>query len=156
MTKDMSLDLDEQISISIPSIFGYEEVITEAVGSIAKIKNFPLEKTSKLKLAVAEACINAIEHGNNKDASKKVMVTITSQENLISASIHDQGRNQIEPDHKMTDLGKQIQNKQIGGWGLFLIEKLVDSVEVESDPGRFTKTTLTVNRNDDNSDGTSQ
>ena len=65
----MSLDLDEQISISIPSIFGYEEVITEAVGSIAKIKKFPLEKTSKLKLAVAEACINAIEHGNNKDAS---------------------------------------------------------------------------------------
>ena len=56
----------------------------------------------------------------------------------------------------MTDLGKQIQNKQIGGWGLFLIEKLVDSVEVESNPGRFTKTTLAVNRNDDNSDGTSQ
>ena len=156
MTTDMSLDLDEQISISIPSIFGYEEVITEAVGSIAKIKKFPLEKTSKLKLAVAEACINAIEHGNNKEASKKVMVTITSQENLISASIHDQGCNQIEPDHKMTDLGKQIQNKQIGGWGLFLIEKLVDSVEVESDPGRFTKTTLTVSRNDDNSDSTSQ
>ena len=62
--------LAEEISITIPSVFGYEEVITEAVGSVAKIKKLPLEKTSKLKLAVAEACINSIEHGNRKDPDK--------------------------------------------------------------------------------------
>ena len=69
-SKGPAVDNIEEVSIAIPSVFGYEEVITEAVGSIAKIRKFPLEKTSKLKLAVAEACINAIEHGNAKDASK--------------------------------------------------------------------------------------
>ena len=88
----------------IPSVFGYEEVITEAVGSVAKIKKLPLEKTSKLKLAVAEACINSIEHGNQKDPDKKVVVTIRCEANSITACIQDAGGGNIAPQHKMPDL----------------------------------------------------
>ena len=147
-SKGPAVDNIEEVSIAIPSVFGYEEVITEAVSSIAKNRKFPLEKTSKLKLAVAEACINAIEHGNAKDASKMVIVTIHYQNGSISASIQDQGGNQIDENHDMMGLKEQIDKKEIGGWGLFLIKKLVDTVEVKSDPGQSTITTLTINKDD--------
>ena len=138
--------LAEEISITIPSVFGYEEVITEAIGSVAKIKKLPLEKTSKLKLAVAEACINSIEHGNQKDPDKKVVVTIRCEANSITACIQDAGGGNIDPQHKMPDLKEQIQVKEIGGWGMFLINELVDKVEVDSVPGQPTTTTLTINQ----------
>ena len=88
----------EKVTLHIPSIFGYEEVVAEMVGAIARIKQFPFEKVSKLRTAVAEACVNAIEHGNLADATKNVIATITSDENSIKVEIQDFGAGHPEPD----------------------------------------------------------
>ena len=59
-----NMDTEEKITLSIPSVLDYEEVVVETIGTVARVKNFPFEKVSELKTAVAEACVNAIEHGN--------------------------------------------------------------------------------------------
>ena len=36
----------EKVTVTVPSIFGYEEVVVEAVGTIARVRKFPFEKVS--------------------------------------------------------------------------------------------------------------
>ena len=134
----------EKTVLAIPSIFGYEEVVAETVGVIARLRHFSFEKISKLKTAVAEACINAIEHGNNADADKEVVVTIVAEADSICVAIRDFGEGHVDPDFDMPDLKKQIEDKQIGGWGMYLIRTLVDDVKVEKVPDNGTTVTMTI------------
>lgn len=134
----------EKVTLSIPSIFGYEEVVVETVGAVARVKQFTFEKVSKLKTAVAEACVNAIEHGNKEDPDKDVIVTIICDESLMSVSIKDFGEGHSKPDFEMPDIKKQIEEKQLGGWGMYLMSTLVDKLEVISAPDSGTNTTMTI------------
>ncbi len=134
----------EKVTLSIPSIFGYEEVVVETVGTVARVKQFPFDKVSKLKTAVAEACVNAIEHGNKADATKEVIATIICDKASISVIIRDFGEGHIDPNFQMPDLKKQIKEKQLGGWGMYLIHTLVDKVEVTAVPGSGTTVTMTI------------
>lgn len=134
----------EKVTLSIPSIFGYEEVVVETVGIVARVKQFPFEKVSKLKTAVAEACVNAIEHGNKEDADKDVVVTIICAESSMRVEIKDFGKGDLEPDFQMPDIKKQIEEKQLGGWGMYLMRTLVDEIEVASEPNSGTTTTMII------------
>ena len=46
------------------SRMGYEKVAMSTARPVAKLMGFPEDRIEDLKTAVAEACINAIEHGN--------------------------------------------------------------------------------------------
>lgn len=134
-----------KVTLSIPSIFGYEEVVVETVGTIARVNRLPFEKISKLRTAVAEACLNAIEHGNKADQSKEVFITITCEPSVMKVSIRDFGSGlEKQPDFSMPDLKKQIEAKNLGGWGLYLMRTLVDETDVTTEPGDGTVTTLTI------------
>ena len=134
----------EKVTLSIPSIFGYEEVLVETVGTVARAKDFPFEKVSKLKTAVAEACVNAIEHGNKENPAKDVIMTIICEDSSIRVGIRDFGEGHSDPNFEMPDLKKQIEEKKLGGWGMYLIHTLVDEVEVEAIPDNGTTTTMII------------
>ena len=50
----------------------------------------------------------------------------------------------------MPDLKKQIADKQLGGWGMYLIHSLVDSVEVKAVPDNGMTVTMTINSEGEN------
>jgi len=52
----------------VPSV---EKVAMDFAASVAKMRQFPEARIEDLKTAIAEACINAIEHGNKMDASEE-------------------------------------------------------------------------------------
>ncbi|MBM3241726.1 ATP-binding protein [Candidatus Poribacteria bacterium] len=139
------MNRQEKVTLTIPSILGYEEVVVETVGAVARVKRYPFEKTSKLQTAVAEACVNAIEHGNKENPEKDVIVTIICAESSMVVSIKDFGEGHIKPpDFQMPDLKKQIEEKKLGGWGMYLMRTLVDKLEVDSEPGDGTTTTMII------------
>ncbi len=134
----------EETKLTIPSLHGYEEVVVETVGTIARLKGIAFEKTNKLKTAVAEACVNAFEHGNKADATKQVVVTIRCEEATFSVGVRDFGEGNVDPNFEMPDLKKQIAEKKLGGWGMYLMHSLVDEVAVENAPDGGTITTLRI------------
>src|SRR5262249_12151781 len=84
-----------------------------------------------LKTAVAEACTNAIEHGNQLDASTKVGVTLTIDASSLQVAVQDQGPGigTVET----PDLDAKVDGEAPPrGWGMFLISRLMDDVQVES------------------------
>jgi anti-sigma regulatory factor (Ser/Thr protein kinase) len=105
-------------------------------------------RLERLKTAVAEATMNAIEHGNGNRAEIPVEVEVTQKGDEIVVAISDQGGEnagagdgdgtgpggQEEP-----DLVRKLDGEQSPrGWGLFLIRNMVDAMHVTTDGQRHT------------------
>jgi anti-sigma regulatory factor (Ser/Thr protein kinase) len=135
---------EEKTSLTIPSIFGNEEILVETVGSVARIKGYPFEKVNKLKSAVAELSVNAIEHGNRNDPDKNVVMTISCEESAMRVSIRDYGDGRLDPDFSKPDIGKQVADKKLGGWGMYLVHTLVDEMNIDAVPDEGTTTTVII------------
>ena len=124
---------EQKIELHIPSALGLEKLAMDFAGSVAKAMNFPADRIEDLKTAVSEACTNAIEHGNKLDAGTKVGITLTMLDDRLQVDVQDEGsggRPASEPDidAKMAGEGERR------GWGIFLINSLMDEVTFEATP----------------------
>jgi len=116
-------------------------------------------RLERLKTAVAEATMNAIEHGNGNRPEIPVEVEVTQNGEEIVVAISDQGGEnnagsgpgEGTPDgrgdgqgddaggHEEPDLARKLDGEQSPrGWGLFLIRNMVDAMHVTTDGQRHT------------------
>lgn len=116
------------IELRIPSEFGYEKLAMRLAGAVAQQMGFASERVKDLKTAVSEACLNAIEHGNQLDASTQVLVLLSIDADRLSIDVTDEGRggpppNQFpEPDIKRKVAGQETLRQM----GMYVIQNLVD------------------------------
>jgi serine phosphatase RsbU (regulator of sigma subunit)/anti-sigma regulatory factor (Ser/Thr protein kinase) len=89
------------------------------------------QRLERLKTAVGEATMNAIEHGNGNRPELPVEVTVTTDDTDIKVRITDQGGDRgALPDVETPDLEAKLAGLQTPrGWGLFLIQNMVDRLE---------------------------
>ncbi len=124
---------EKKYELHVPSALGCEKVAMDFAASVAKTMNFPPERIEDLKTAVAEACTNAIEHGNKLDASMKVGISLTVDKDRLHVAVQDAGGGIGEV--PTPSIESQIEGKtEPGGWGIFLINSLMDEVSFESTP----------------------
>jgi serine/threonine-protein kinase RsbW len=81
----------ESVEIYLPSVLGYEKVARSAAEAIALEMEFSPERIEDLKTAVAEACMNAIEHGNNLEQTATVTVLLTAAPSKLEVRVADSG-----------------------------------------------------------------
>lgn len=118
----------------LPSEPGNERRAMEQIGEIVAPLGLPTGKTERLKTAVAEATMNAMEHGNKYSADKPVSIEVVRDERDLTVSITDQGGAQPIPDAEAPDLTAKLAGEQSPrGWGLFLIRNMVDDLQVVAD-----------------------
>jgi serine/threonine-protein kinase RsbW len=123
----------KKFELHVPSVLGCEKVAMDFAASVAKAMNFPDDRVEDLKTAVAEACTNAIEHGNKMDASTKVGVTLTVVDGRLQVDVEDEGRGIGRAAVPNID-AKIAGEGDRRGWGIFLINSLMDEVTFESTP----------------------
>ena len=73
----------EVIELALPSRLGLEKVAVEAAASLAQLMGFSEDRIEDLKTSVEEACMNAIEHGNEENANVKVLVELIADESKL-------------------------------------------------------------------------
>ncbi|MGA7272500.1 MAG: ATP-binding protein [Acidimicrobiia bacterium] len=118
---------EELERFSIPSQEGNERLVMERVGSLASQLGLIGERLEGLKTAVSEASMNAIEHGNGFDPALPVDVTILRGHDRLVVRIGDRGNGPSIPDAGAPDLDAKLAGGESPrGWGLFLIEQMVD------------------------------
>ncbi len=118
----------------LPSKPGNERRAMEQVSDIVAPLALPAGKLDRLKTAVAEATMNAMEHGNQFAEDKPVLIEVSRDERNLTISITDQGGGQPIPDTEAPDLMAKLAGQQSPrGWGLFLIENMVDEMHVVTD-----------------------
>jgi len=134
------MNTDKNIELHIPSVMGYEKIAMECAASMAKKMGFTEDRIEDLKTAVAEACLNAIEHGNKMDTSTKVGITLTAEESRLQVSVKDEGKGIGEV--PTPGIESKIKGEDRSrGWGIFLIKRLVNEVTFGRSPegGNVTK-----------------
>jgi hypothetical protein len=77
------------IELRLPSRLGFEKVAMSTASSVAKLMGFAPDRVEDLKTAVAEACINAMEHGNKLDESLIVGVILSMDETSLEVKVLD-------------------------------------------------------------------
>jgi serine phosphatase RsbU (regulator of sigma subunit)/anti-sigma regulatory factor (Ser/Thr protein kinase) len=91
-------------------------------------------RLERLKTAVAEATMNAMEHGNEYRPESKVGIRVAHGADTVRVRVTDRGRAGEVPEPEAPDLEAKLAGRQRPrGWGLFLIKEMVDEAREESD-----------------------
>ena len=129
-------------AFAVASEPGNELLAISRVAETASSAGISAGRLERLKTAVAEATMNAIEHGNKNHAEIPVDVEIIQTGDEITVAISDQGGAPTQDpaaDAEEPDLVKKLAGAQRPrGWGLFLIRNMVDAMEVTIDGQRHT------------------
>ena len=117
--------------LSIPSVPGNERQAMEQVALAVRDLHLPTRRLEQLKTAVAEATMNAMEHGNHYQADVPVVIQVQASDTTLAVRISDQGEGPAVIDPQMPDLEAKLAELQTPrGWGLFLIKNLVDDLYI--------------------------
>jgi serine/threonine-protein kinase RsbW len=121
--------------LSVSSEPGNERLAMERVAEVVKGLGLSEERLERLKTAVAEATMNAMEHGNRYRPEVPVVIEVLSSDVDLSVRINDQGGSLVpDPDEEVPNLEAKLEGLQMPrGWGLFLIRNMVDEMHITSD-----------------------
>jgi anti-sigma regulatory factor (Ser/Thr protein kinase) len=125
--------------LSVPSEPGNERMAMETVAEAIRDLDIRGENLERLKTAVAEATMNAMEHGNKYRAEVPVIIEVSASDTLLSVKITDEGSGPPAFHAETPDLKAKLEGMQSPrGWGLFLIKNMVDAMEVTGDEHHHT------------------
>ena len=139
------------IELRLPSRLGFEKIAMATASSVAKLMGFAPDRVEDLKTAVAEACINAMEHGNKLDESLIVGVILSMDETSLEVKVLDTGTGPPSGVHT-PDMDKKMHGEEASrGMGMFLIQSLVDEAEWVSSPpaGSYARLVIRLNHTED-------
>ena len=135
---------NQSIEINLPNQLGYERVAMACSESFAKMLGLSPERIEDLKTIVAEAAINAMQHGNKERPDARVTVSMTFKEDTIHVAVKDEGEGikEMLPDPDIERIVNELDPPV--GFGTFLIRELADHVEFEktADGASVVKMTL--------------
>jgi anti-sigma regulatory factor (Ser/Thr protein kinase) len=123
----------------IPSAPGNEREAIERVERAVGGLGLDAARVERLKTAVGEATMNAMEHGNEYRSDAPVRIRVLCSADRLRVQVTDRGLAGDLREPETPDLEAKLAGRQEPrGWGLFLIEKMVDEARVTSDGGRRT------------------
>ncbi|MBJ6361344.1 anti-sigma B factor RsbW [Paenibacillus sp. GCM10012307] len=141
--------IEEVVTLQVPATAEYVDLVRVTLYGIAAKMGFSYEAIEDMKVAVSEACNNAVLYAYEQGSSaapeeQSVEIKFVKKFDSLSIIVKDNGRSvdavseapQTSPLH-----GKKIDEIHSGGLGLYLMQALMDQVEVLSNAG--TQVTLT-------------
>lgn len=125
----------ETIRMEIVSNPQYVSVVRLTTSGIANKIGFCLDDIEDIKVAVSEACTNAIKHS----LDNKFYVEYTIFENGLTIEIIDNGKG-----YNVDSVSKpNLEEPKESGLGLFIIQSLMDDVKIRSDINSGTSIIMT-------------
>ncbi len=121
----MSVD---RVSYTLDSTLETVNNAEETASRMASEAGFDEEEIMKISMAVREAAVNAVLHGNAYDPIKKVTLAFERSPDDLVIVIRDQGKGLDES--KIPDPLAPNNLMKTSGRGIFLIRSFMDVVEI--------------------------
>jgi len=118
---------------SVPGKPEYVGTVRMAISSLANNVGFDVEAIEDIKVAVSEACTNAIRHGKQENGSFEVSCEMEKDKLVVSVIDQAGGYDQNAYCEPCLSLPKE------GGLGIFIIKALMDEVDIFTELGEGTK-----------------
>jgi serine phosphatase RsbU (regulator of sigma subunit)/anti-sigma regulatory factor (Ser/Thr protein kinase) len=134
-------------AFSVPGQEGNERLAMDRVAASVEGLGLSPARLARLKTAVSEAAMNAIEYGSQGRPEVPVDVVVEVTPDAVIVRITDRALSGGVPtESEAPDIERKLAGEQKPrGWGLFLIRNMVDSMDVTSD-GSSQTVTLTMAR----------
>ncbi|MCM3742269.1 anti-sigma B factor RsbW [Oceanobacillus luteolus] len=145
------------IEMTIPSKADYIGVVRLSLSGIANRIGFSFEDIEDLKVAVSEAITNAVTHAYDEEDKGEITIGFGVYDDRLEVMVADSGvsfnvdevRRRVGPYEK----SKPLEDIQEGGFGLFLIDALMDEVEIHDNSGIIIIMTKFINETGVDLDG---
>src|ERR1700721_4599073 len=120
--------MEQQVSYSLDSTLETVDHAKESATRIARELGFGEEEVMQISMAVREAAVNAVLHGNKYAPDKKVTLAFERTPDGLVITIRDQGKgidlsgipNPLAPENLLKTSGR----------GIFLMRSFMDVVEI--------------------------
>ena len=141
-------DQPREVSLTIPIIPDMEVAATQTAEAVLKFMAFTQDQIDEVKHALIEACINAFEHSASKDG--QVYIKFVMQAAELNVVIQDFGAGFDVEGVPKPEIGAKVTggDDYKRGWGLMMMESLMDEVAIESGP-EGTRITMTKKRTEE-------
>ena len=116
----------QRVSYRMESTLESVNKAEEMAGQLAAKAGFDEDSRDGITMAVREAMINAVLHGNAYDPNKRVNLSLEQNDRELVVTISDEGRG-LDPDEIPDPLAAENLMKQ-SGRGIFLIRAFMDEV----------------------------
>ncbi|MCD1261208.1 anti-sigma B factor RsbW [Paenibacillus athensensis] len=133
------------VRLRVPAEAEYLEIVRLTLYGIASKLGFAFEAIEDMKVAVSEACNNAVLHAYPAEAPGSMELSFELSDVALTIRVRDEGlgvrqeslADTRRPMDDMTPLGGEADfgGLEVGGLGLYLMEALMDEVQVHSEPG---------------------
>ena len=122
------------MSFSLRSTMESVSEVEAAADNLAEQAGLDEDERFRLTMAVREAAVNAVLHGNEYDPGKQIAVTMENTGASLVITIADQGKG-LDPDSLPDPLAPENLLRGTGR-GIFLIRSFMDEVHFRQlDPG---------------------
>ena len=129
----------DQLLIQTPGHGSYLAYIRAIVGDLARKVGFDESEAAKVEMAVDEACSNVVRHAYSPDKEwcwqqrdPEIRLDIRVEGSRLIIEINDHGQHFDFASYSLTDVENRLKEMQPGGYGIFIMRKLMDEVQYSS------------------------
>ena len=123
-----------EVKLALPMVPEMELEASKTAAAIAASIRMSPDRIDEVRLAVVEACINALEHSQASD--REVFVTFqvvgAGDPEKLRISVHDNGVGFSAEGREEPTMESKLKAVRKRGWGLKIIQGLMDEVEIRS------------------------
>jgi len=123
-----------EVKLTLPLAPDMEIEASETATSMAEAMAMSADKIDEVRMAVVEACINAIEHSHSED--RKVYLTFevlgSGRPERLRITVRDHGIGFDPSSVEEPTIENKLKAERKRGWGLKIIRGLMEDVEVHS------------------------
>ena len=124
-----------EVTLTLPMVSDMEIAASKTAAELAESMVMSDDKVDEVRMAVVEACINAFEHSDAEDRKVYVNLAVigTAEPQELQITIRDTGvgfqvDQLVEP-----RIEEKLKAESKRGWGLKIIDGLMDEVRIDSD-----------------------
>jgi anti-sigma regulatory factor (Ser/Thr protein kinase) len=121
--------MNSDISIRLKNRFSELSRLKDALHTYCEFRELPSNIVFALMLSLDEVVTNVMSYGYDDHDEHYIDVTLRSGQGLIEISVEDDGKPFNPLEFKMPDLKCPIDERPIGGLGIYLVKTYMSELE---------------------------
>jgi len=123
-----------EVTLTLPMVPDMEIEASRTATAMAESIAMSADKIDEVRMAVVEACINALEHSRSPDGNVYMTFEVlgAARPESLRITVRDGGVGFAPEEIEEPDIAAKLKPERKRGWGLKIIRGLMDEVEIHS------------------------
>jgi serine/threonine-protein kinase RsbW len=123
-----------EVTLALPMVPEMEIEASKTATAIAEYMRMSPDRIDEVRMAVVEACINALEHSRAADREVYVTFEVLGDKDpeKLRITVRDTGVGFSPEELAEPTIEEKLKSQRKRGWGLKIIRGLMDDVEIHS------------------------